>query len=536
MKDFIVYHNPDSMGSSAGELTELSVVTNKPVSNIKGDRIWLLTGEGHPRRFYLCAWFIADHVDRGDDSEFGTLIRGSEGKLFRPMRELTSEEWFPDLKRSQGNFAFGLQTISDSRFVRALEQVADVKSRNAPVLSPSTFVEVFERFRDAVASDKGSDGPFRSFTTGLPYFEESYKEEVYHYARRLLDARRWKKSQIGSGQILERVIGAIEIDRDNTLRNNMVQWTARWGEGGKAHKEILAARNNTDARKEIEQLFFSFFRERLDPETAFEAFAQKFGRHYDLLGYLMFIHDWDEFMPVKPTLFESAFGMLGIPLAMSGKASWENYSAFLSRLREVQAMLTAVNVPAVRLIDAHTFCWMLTSLKLSAPVVVRGPEYRTLIPEPGVAPVRSSDGPPLESENEIDYEGRLRMGALAQSIVLDAERDRLRAAGQPHLADKVKDVSSNAFLGYDIASFTTDGRQKPIEVKAAARRGDSLRFFLSAHEWRRSKGLSDYTFAIVADITVVPIIHEFAGTDLPDESMYPANYEIRLRAPDRRAV
>jgi hypothetical protein len=126
MRDFLIYHNPDSMGRSARELTELAVVTDKPVSSIQGDRIWLLTGEGQPRRFYLVAWFIADQIGSGADSGFGTCIAGQHGKFFRPIKELNSLEWFDDFKRSQGNFAFGLQPIKDERFVRGLQAVASL--------------------------------------------------------------------------------------------------------------------------------------------------------------------------------------------------------------------------------------------------------------------------------------------------------------------------------------------------------------------------------------------------------------------------
>src|SRR5207253_10871667 len=109
MKDFVIYHNPDAMGRSARELTQLSIVTDKPVSNIQGDRIWLLTGEGQPRTFFLVAWFIAEEIRSGAESGFGTCVSGKDGTIFRPMKELNSLDWFSDFKRSQGNFAFGLQ-------------------------------------------------------------------------------------------------------------------------------------------------------------------------------------------------------------------------------------------------------------------------------------------------------------------------------------------------------------------------------------------------------------------------------------------
>ena len=124
MKDFVIYHNPDQMPYSASEITELSVVTNKRVSEIQGDRIWLLTGEGQPRRFYLVAWFIADQAERGSGPRFDTRIFGKQGRFFSPMVELTSRDWFREFQRSQGNSAFGLQRIKDERFVRGLEAAA----------------------------------------------------------------------------------------------------------------------------------------------------------------------------------------------------------------------------------------------------------------------------------------------------------------------------------------------------------------------------------------------------------------------------
>lgn len=122
MSEVIVYHNPDSMGYPASEVTGPEVLTDKRLSDdAVGDRIWLLTGEGQPRRFFLRGVFKADCVESGEDEGFRTRVRGSNAKFFDPMIELTNREWFRDLKRSQGNFAFGYQTVSDPRFVRGLE-------------------------------------------------------------------------------------------------------------------------------------------------------------------------------------------------------------------------------------------------------------------------------------------------------------------------------------------------------------------------------------------------------------------------------
>jgi hypothetical protein len=125
MPDVVVYHNPDSMGWPASEVHEPDIVTNKPVSNaFVGSRIWLLTGEGKPRRFFLRGVFTISEIGGGEERWFRTRIRGVEARFFTPMIELTGQGWFQDLKRSQGNFAFGFQRISDERLIRALESSA----------------------------------------------------------------------------------------------------------------------------------------------------------------------------------------------------------------------------------------------------------------------------------------------------------------------------------------------------------------------------------------------------------------------------
>ena len=42
------------------------------------------------------------------------------------MIELNDQDWFEEFKKSQGNFAFGLQRISDERFIRGLEELSEI--------------------------------------------------------------------------------------------------------------------------------------------------------------------------------------------------------------------------------------------------------------------------------------------------------------------------------------------------------------------------------------------------------------------------
>lgn len=122
MTDYVVYHNPDVRGFSASECQGFSVLTDKtPVGDIGGNRIWLITGEGKPRRYYLAATFIVERVTSGQSEGFATCISADAGQRFQPMISLDVEDWFPDFRRSQGNFSLGFQPIREERFVRGLE-------------------------------------------------------------------------------------------------------------------------------------------------------------------------------------------------------------------------------------------------------------------------------------------------------------------------------------------------------------------------------------------------------------------------------
>src|ERR1035438_3994618 len=230
-------------------------------------------------------------------------------------------------------------------------------------IRPSTFAITYQRFQHCVESHKDSPGPFQDFQSGLAYDWEHYKEWLYLEARRLLEVHTWKKKWVGSGKILERVVAAIIIHQDKHHRNNIVEWQGRFGPESKSHSKLLEAQNAKKLLPPIEKTLWEMYAEPSDPQACFEAMMELFGKNYDLISYLFFIRDWNEFMPVKPTFFPKVFAMLGVPLEMRARCTWENYSEALARLREVQRHLAGYDIPGgVRLIDAHSFCWMLGSL------------------------------------------------------------------------------------------------------------------------------------------------------------------------------
>ena len=132
MKDYLVYHNPDVMGVLGPADSPFHVVTDKKVGDVRGNRVWLITAEGHPRTFFLHSHFIVDEIEPGSDAGYTTRLSGNAGSAFDPMIELNREDWFSDFKRSQGHFGFGFQAIKNSRFIKGLEAAAGLVPHSPP--------------------------------------------------------------------------------------------------------------------------------------------------------------------------------------------------------------------------------------------------------------------------------------------------------------------------------------------------------------------------------------------------------------------
>lgn len=84
------------------------------------------------------------------------------------------------------------------------------------------------------------------------------------------------------------------------------------------------------------------------------------------------------------------------------------------------------------------------------------------------------------------------IGDLGELIVLEHERECLRKADRADLAALIRHVAlTNTAAGYDVLSFTIDGKEKLIEIKSST--GRSGAFEISSNEWGLAKQRrSDY--------------------------------------------
>jgi hypothetical protein len=231
-------------------------------------------------------------------------------------------------------------------------------------LKPTNFHDAFARFQRLIAAnDKGH--AFTNFDEGVAAVWEGYKPRLRKQALSILAPDAWSESDIGSGAILQRVIDAIEIqDTRINLTNNLVFWQNRFGHANRDHRILLEAISNGSLRSVLERLIFGLYRADADEGATFDRLSELTGAKYPLLAYFYFLKDMDRFLPIQPTTFDRAFSDLGIDLVTLRNCSWENYQRFNNALGEVRNALASINgLSAIRLIDAHSFCWMLEKLE-----------------------------------------------------------------------------------------------------------------------------------------------------------------------------
>lgn len=245
------------------------------------------------------------------------------------------------------------------------------KTRN---LSRELFEAEFAWFKAEIA--RVSNRPFQSFRDGLLEEWEGYKPILRAEALNRLDLSSWTEDAIGSGLILDHAIRAIEINGPGALKNNLVGWQNQYGHASRSHKALLDAQGDASRLPSIERLLFDFFRVGMAEETAFERFKAAGVKSYDLTAYLFFLTDSDRYMPIRPMTFDQVLRRLGFEFSTTSRCSVENYAQYNNALREVREALAQVpGLDDVRLIDAHSFCWVLGRIaqeKTSRPAPRRG--------------------------------------------------------------------------------------------------------------------------------------------------------------------
>jgi hypothetical protein len=222
------------------------------------------------------------------------------------------------------------------------------------------FIEKFDKFCGLIEQYEGA--PFRSFREGAPEDWEGYKPLVRAEALRRLEPDSWTAEDVGTGRIISAMVHSIEIKLEKRNEtNNLVNWYDP--RRNQDYEALRATANAPGPRQAIESAAFSLFHEEGAEGSAFESMAQVIGRRSRLISYFMFLLDDDRFMPLAPVTFKSAFQELDLDVRSTQGCRWEGYQAYCLELEKVRhALEDWANLGPTRLVDAHSFCWMLARL------------------------------------------------------------------------------------------------------------------------------------------------------------------------------
>ena len=150
IRNFIQYHNCDNMGASPTELSQgqdFGISTNKSPERVVGNRIWLIAGEGKPRRYYLTYSYVADNFEKAPvGSDFRYSLDGQAGKKYFPPIPLNDFPWFQKFLKTRF-YSHGLTPVSKN-ISDQLERLGESQSSlpgEEELDSISTLEELAER-------------------------------------------------------------------------------------------------------------------------------------------------------------------------------------------------------------------------------------------------------------------------------------------------------------------------------------------------------------------------------------------------------
>ncbi|XYI02550.1 protein NO VEIN domain-containing protein [Sorangium sp. So ce1128] len=180
MRHYMQYHNTERMGYGCAEISTgpIGIVTQKRIPDVLGDVVWIICGEGKPRRYGLCARFIAEEID-SEDEDPETTVSG-EGTLFTPDIPLSDEPWFKSFLANYQNFSLGFREIKEEEYIDRLEALARSRLRAGAGAEPAAP-------RRAARKASESGGGF-----GEPEVNVEVERRAVWYATELYQKDGWK--------------------------------------------------------------------------------------------------------------------------------------------------------------------------------------------------------------------------------------------------------------------------------------------------------------------------------------------------------
>lgn len=232
------------------------------------------------------------------------------------------------------------------------------------------LVQMIYRFLAYIRMRDGEGVPF-SFQGKNTFLgrEENYKAIAFSKAQDALQYEKWTEKWITGDRILKCVHKAMNCAGNLVFPNQQIVFQNYINPEHEEHK--------LDAASTLFNIYKS--KGEIEEAAAFTEAKRVFGGNYDTIAYLFFIKDQARFLPVSPGNFEKSLASVGIDYKISHRCSWKNYIGFTSIVKEVQTVMQDI-LPDVdiRLIDAHSFLWVINESKRRNDFLNWDPDEDTL--------------------------------------------------------------------------------------------------------------------------------------------------------------
>lgn len=96
-----------------------------------------------------------------------------------------------------------------------------------------------------------------------------------------------------------------------------------------------------------------------DDQNAFEELVAAIGGSFDVLGFLYFLKDCNKYLPIRSSLFDDRFKLLGFESDLEGHCTWDKYNDFIGLIEKIREILSKTVNEHITLLDAHSFVWIL---------------------------------------------------------------------------------------------------------------------------------------------------------------------------------
>lgn len=127
------------------------------------------------------------------------------------------------------------------------------------------------------------------------------------------------------------------------------------------------------------------------------------------------------------------------------------------------------------------------------------------------------------------HKNQMAVGKTGEDLILKYEKEKLCSLGKDDLSEKVKIVSEDPSLGYDILSYNERGQEIHIEVKSKAGMLKYFDFYISDNEYQKLKDNTNHIIYYISYLrSSTPFLFKLDGSMINENNIKPILYRVTL--------